>query len=295
MSDSGGVIAYGFREGFRSERLAYHVFSAFGPVFPIVTADDFGIDLLCHMAHRKEKLLHVGHAYAIQVKSNEDPVVYSGSESGKWLDELDFPLFLACVNKATGDIRLYSTCNLNKLLWGCRWHLPPNYPTEITLQPQPPGTMPSDPQTVGGRALVELGGPALDFNADDVGNPEKREHLCKALEGWVEIDRRNYSRRRSQIPCFLVPTRWESNTSPEERCEWYKGHYSGQSHIEASRETLGDLLTSWGIFYKWAMEQPNRGDTATLKDQFAALRAVVEKLFAPGQLDEFKRKLFNIL
>ena len=49
---SGGILAYNFREGYRSEYLAHYIFSGFGPAIPVAREDDFGLDLICNISKR---------------------------------------------------------------------------------------------------------------------------------------------------------------------------------------------------------------------------------------------------
>jgi hypothetical protein len=100
-----GAYAPNFREAFRSEILADYLFSAWGTVTPV--RDDYGIDLYCTLFDRLGQRALVRDYFVVQVKSDANPWVFEYQESVRWLVEYPTPLFLACVDKKNGILRVY--------------------------------------------------------------------------------------------------------------------------------------------------------------------------------------------
>src|SRR5689334_15426081 len=102
-----GAYAANPHEGSRSEILADYLFSSWGTVTPVRRQDDYGIDLYCTLSDRIGQRAVVSDYFVIQVKSGTDPWIFDHTESVKWLVEYPTPLFLACVDKKNGILRVY--------------------------------------------------------------------------------------------------------------------------------------------------------------------------------------------
>ena len=102
-----GVIVGGLHEGSRSEILADYLFSRWGPVTPVRRQDDYRIDLHCTLTKRMGQLEPVYEYFTVQVKSTEEPWIFSNREAVKWLIQYPTPLFLCTVSKRCMRERIY--------------------------------------------------------------------------------------------------------------------------------------------------------------------------------------------
>ena len=209
MPDSGGIITYNFREGFRSEYLAHYVFSAFGPSMPILREDDFGIDILCNSAHRVGVMMTVKGSYGVQIKSSDTEFVYKGRAFKEWLKSLEFPLILAEVSKIEAKIKIYSTWKMNYFLISGGDQEEVHF---VETKPEVPNP---------NYEYVEIGSPILEFDVIELGDKSKRDKYHKILDEWIELDRENYKWRKAHIPYVYGYFKYTTNESfYEKTSEW---------------------------------------------------------------------------
>lgn len=201
MSDSGGIITYNFREGFRSEYLAHYVFSAFGPSIPVLREDDFGIDILCNTAKRVGVMMTIKGSYGVQIKSTDTEFAFKGKAFKEWLKSLEFPLILADVSKSEARIKIYSTWKLNYFL------ISGGDPEEIRFIEEKHGVLNSNTE------YVEIGSPILEFDVMELGDKSKRDKYHKILDEWIELDRENYKWRKAYIPYVFGYVKYKTNES----------------------------------------------------------------------------------
>jgi len=293
VQTSGGTLAYNFREGLRSERLIHYALSAFGPATPVLREDDHGIDLICHLAQREGKIAIVGSAYGVQVKSGESVVEYKGPQACEWLQKLQFPLFVATVDKSSSSVKIYSTWNLHLFLFPFQHDSSLPKPEKIILIASETEQQLEKPNISTGE--VPIGHPILDFRIEDLGNSDLREKYREIMDEWVGMDRNNYNFRLAGISIAYGYIKWKTNmTLSESSRTWYRPHYFSPATCDKARELLSDLATVI------ALHQGNVRDRSTNKQQIENARSEVELLrsylqqFCEKYLDNFKKKIFAI-
>jgi hypothetical protein len=144
--------------------------------------------------------------FVVQVKSTTDPWVFETREAVKWVVDYPIPLFLACLDKRQGILRVYQiTARFQAGLGG---HLPDRlelYPEDIEL---------------GGVANWEdgksfpLSAPILRVTLEDLINEETMLSLREVFTRWVEIDRENCALRRMGLFRFRNPDSYKVNQIP---------------------------------------------------------------------------------
>src|SRR5256885_8586772 len=169
------VLPFGFYQGSRSEYLATYLLSRSSIVTPVPREGDFGIDLIGHLARRDGGLLEVGEPFTVQVKSEAEPIIYSGEREVRWLFGQTIPFFIGIVSKAEQRLKLYSTWQLLKLtyLFGHAFK-------QVILKIGPDATNP-DPRREGDVGVVPLGDPILDVTASDVEDSATADARAKVL------------------------------------------------------------------------------------------------------------------
>jgi hypothetical protein len=201
-----GSVAYGYHEGSRSEIIADYVLASWGTVTPVRRPDDHGHDLYCSMTDHIGQRAIVSDYYAVQVKSTQDPLIYSPRRAVEWLIKNPNPLFLTCVDKKRGVISIYQT--LVRLFVAIR-----SLPSRLTLTVEEPdeGRCPSGLSS--GRSL-SLSAPILKIELSDLLVAKRMEMFRKVLKHWIGIDRRNLNLRAAGLLRFQMPYQYRTNEVP---------------------------------------------------------------------------------
>jgi hypothetical protein len=201
-----GSYAANPHEGSRSEILADYLFSSWGTVTPVRRQDDYGIDLYCTLSDRIGQRAVVSAYFVVQVKSGMEPWVFEHEESVKWLVEYPTPLFLACVDKKSGILRVY--------------HVTPRFyvwamgklPNRLLLMPE---------DAAEGRSVdwkngeeFSLSAPIIQVSCSDLLDGEKMAALKEVFKNWVQIDRENCDLVRYGLLRFRMPYSYRVNESP---------------------------------------------------------------------------------
>jgi Domain of unknown function (DUF4365) len=201
-----GAYAPNPHEGSRSEILADYLFSSWGTVTPVRRPDDYGIDLYCTLSDRIGQRAVVRDYFVVQVKSDTEPWVFEHEESVKWLVEYPIPLFLACVDKKEGLLRVY--------------HVTPRFqvwamgklPNRLVLTPE---------DTVEGASVdwknleeFSLSAPIVQVSCTDLVSGEKMKTLKEVFRCWVQIDRENCDFVRHGLLRFRMPHSYRVNEAP---------------------------------------------------------------------------------
>jgi hypothetical protein len=201
-----GAYAPNPHEGSRSEILADYLFSSWGTVTPVRRPDDYGIDLYCTLSDRIGQRAVVRDYFVVQVKSEAEPWVFEHEESVKWLVEYPTPLFLACIDKKEGILRVY--------------HVTPRFhvwaigklPNRLVLTPED-----SVEGTSGDWTNLEelsLSAPIIQVSCSDLVSDEKMKTLKEVFKIWVQIDRENCDLVRFGLHRFRVPYSYRVNEAP---------------------------------------------------------------------------------
>lgn len=287
MGKSGGLLAYNFREGFRSEYLAEYVFSAFGPSLSISRENDYGIDLICNLAFNEKQYMNIEMTYGVQVKSEGADFRFKGKQAVDWLFSLEFPLLLAVVSKTESRIKIFSTWNLNLLLLSIEKGNRETYPEELYFQPTDDSELKGPESTTG---LIPIGLPILEFNIMDIGDKKLKEKYQKILKEWLDFEVENYLLRRMGVSVAFGFIKWETNKSLEEGLRtWYKPHFYSPQHYEGSKMTVSKAAVVMGLYLKNIYRSTGN---QLFKNEFNEIRNYISK-YCASYLDEWSQDIFK--
>lgn len=287
---SGGLITYNLREGFRSEYIARFVFSAFGPANPYPQEDDFGLDLICNLAEIDGRIMKIKSAYGVQVKSEGTQFEFKGKDAFRWLNSLEFPMFLADVSKRNFSIKIYTTWNLNRLLPSIDFSNPDAIPDEIHFMPDSEDQL-EGPEISTGK--IPIGKPILEFGIDELRDKSARDRYWKILKEWIELDYDNYRFRKAGITSQFGYLTWSTNKSKDEEMRtWHKNfHYSPAIH-EGIMRLLSEAFIIEGLYCKGSYESTKN---ESFKERFNSAKDYVDKYLSEHMSDfeEFGKNVFD--
>ena len=201
-----GAYAPNPHEGSRSEILADYLFSSWGTVTPVRRQDDYGVDLYCTLSDRIGQRAVVRDYFVVQVKSGTDAWVFEHEESVRWLVDYPTPLFLACVDKKNGILRVY--------------HVTPRFyvramgrlPNRLVLTPEDIVEGASADWTNG--ETFSLSAPIIQVSCYDLTSDETMNRLKEVFKSWVQIDRENCDLVRYGLLRFRNPYSYRVNEVP---------------------------------------------------------------------------------
>jgi hypothetical protein len=226
-----------FWEGNRAELFATYILSSVAAVVPVPRTADYGLDLLCTLTRRDNRALYAGKAFGVQVKSVSNPEIKYGGINNKgnwkdyeinWLFGQEQPILLCIVNLKEWRVRLYSTMRM----WWLRWMkgspgevvLVPDFAledykdqTEENRYPFSPlaNIIPDQSYGDGYSYRVPLGKPIVDIFLKEQEAEVYRDKLHECLNRWIELEYRNITHRRMNIPYSEEWMGWETNVPPE--------------------------------------------------------------------------------
>ena len=286
MGKSGGLLAYGFREGFRSEYLANYIFSAFGPSLPVVREDDYGIDLICSLAFQEGVYMKVGGTFGVQIKCEGKDFKYRGKQATDWLFSLEFPLFFAEVSKLESRIKIYTMWNINRFLLSLEKGNQETYPEEIFFKPTQDDELKSPEKDTG---VIPLGHPILDFNIMEIGEKPIKEKYQKILNEWLEFEIENYSYRRAGVSRVFGYIKWETNKSLDEGFRtWSRPYFYSPAHSERAKKLIFESSIIEVIYLK---ESYKTNQSPDLKAEFNNLRKYI-KTHCKEHMDKWSQDIF---
>jgi hypothetical protein len=198
-----GSVAANLHEGSRSEIIADYLFASWGTVTPVRRQDDHGLDLYCTVTDRIGQRAIVTDYYAVQVKSGLNPLEFATPESVKWFVENPNPLFLACVDKKTGVLRIYQLMVRYFIAIG---QLPQSL--AITLEDTTEGRCISGFDEPDKRSTSA---PILKISWADILDDQKMNGYRDVLRDWIQIDRGNLDLRASGLLRFQMPVSYKTN------------------------------------------------------------------------------------
>ena len=254
----GGKRVYGYREGDRSEYLAQFLLSRFSYVFPSPRQEDFGIaDFLCILAKVEKKLVLPNNGYYVQVKSNEDDIIYD-KDSVNWIStHMDLPLLIGVIDKKGANLKLYST---SKIWVG----LFKKYcPDQLTIQLNK-GTdkITVDIDEKNNTMVAQIGDPILSLSSDEIEN--QTNDCYDILLPWLEIDKMNIARRSiGRIYCSGY-SHWTPNSKPT----GYFNQYSMGPNYDKAEIDLAQILTALAHNYKHAKDKDSLNAVVKLLGRF---------------------------
>ncbi len=201
-----GAVTRNFHSGGRSELLADYLFSGWGTVTPARRQDDYGVDLYCTLTENVGQRSIVTDYYSVQVKSNDDPWLFTSADEIRWLLEYPTSLFLACVDKSKTVLSIYQT--MPRFCAGF-WEIPPRLELIPAVEDE-------------GRAAewrnaerFSLSAPIVRVSLGDFGDDAKLAAMQRVFRRWVEIDSLNCDLRRMGILRFRMPSSYGVNEPPD--------------------------------------------------------------------------------
>jgi hypothetical protein len=250
-----GAVAANPHEGSRSEVLADYLFTGWGTVTPVRRQDDYGIDLYCTLTERRGQRAVVSDYYVVQVKSATDSWLFQDEESVRWLVEYPTPLFLACVDKKSGVLRVYHvTPRFYALAIG-------NLPPRLELRPEDTedGTF---IDWIDGQSF-SLSAPILRATIADLTNETTMQRLREVFTYWVRQDRENCDLARYGLLRFRMPACYKVNQVPGSSMGELGNRAPELSHVTRGITTAAEAAECVG------------GQLGCLGDKFAALLAAL--------------------
>lgn len=283
----GGLITYNLREGFRSEYIAHFAFSAFGPANPYPQEDDYGLDLICNLAEIDGKVMKIKSAYGVQVKSEGTPFVFKGKDALRWLNSLEFPMFLADISKKRFSIKIYTTWNLNRLLPSIDFSNKDSIPDQVSFIPDSSDQLQGPDISTGN---IPIGKPILEFGIEKLAEKSARDSYWKILKEWIDLDNDNYRFRRAGITSQFGYLTWSTNKSKdEEERIWHKNfHYSPAIH-ENILLLLSEAFIIEGLFCKASYESTKN---KSFKEQYNSAKEFVDK-YLIEHMSDFGKNVFD--
>jgi hypothetical protein len=208
-----GSYAPNFHDGSRSEYLAQYVFSGFGPSVPVPHQEDHGIDLFCTLSERKGSRAWPVAYYSVQVKSTDEPWIFSGPKSVEWFLGYPAPLLLCIVDKKLAAIRVYQTV---PRFQAAVMMVPPK---SITLNPGIPGkgrvvNWSPKGELAGSDGVFSLSAPILQFTVSDLMSDEQFKVFADTLRFWIFQDLANIHRLQAGMRATYTISRYRTNIVP---------------------------------------------------------------------------------
>jgi len=220
-------------------------------VTPVLRQEDVGHDLQCVLhvpVEDDNKLIHAGPAFAVQVKSNHDDLVYEKDYERKWIGEQDNPFFVCVVNRAELTCEIYSTWNLlNGILKHGTGKHPgqkdsPSRTKKVVLKLGSLGSgAPADRDTSypyggisfsgNGTLTIPLGPPILCLTPDRVKDLDSAKACAMVLKEWVDLDRANIVRVAMGMYWIRGPKRAETDRPAWSSGEVFEGIYSNINNL----------------------------------------------------------------
>jgi hypothetical protein len=272
---------FNFREGDRSEYLALYLLSGLGLVTQVPRQEDIGFDFVCSLADQELGRLSFKHQYLTSVKSLSNPAIElepteKGGESLphlEWLFNLDLPLFLAVVDKATLEVAMYSTLPIWFIHYECfdcgAVQLSPRTNPENVERVARP-VRESEIAILPGRYKyrVDLGHPIARISPQTLQDNERLRHAKSQLRKAIYYARISKLHSELGIPHFY----WFAITTPDCTKSTPAFFYNSVPDIrEAQEQVFGEIaptLVSLAMLYK------ENGNTAKISAITELLREV---------------------
>jgi len=232
-------------------------------------------------------MLIVKASYGVQVKSRGTEFQFKGKQATQWLNDLEFPLFLADVSKEESNIKIYSTWNINRFLLGLHTKDIEKYPDQLVFIASNNGRL-IEPDAAKGE--IPIGHPILDFNITDLGDDVKRQKYWEIMKEWLSFDSINYFQRKAGIACAFGYIEWETNKSLRESHRiWYKPYFFSSYHVKSLKRIFYDCAISVGYFNK---ENYKGNPQDSFKNEFNSLRKFVLE-YLNDNMEPFGKNLFE--
>lgn len=200
---------FGFYQGNRSEYLAIPALSKLGFTIPVPRQEDrFGIDFIVHLARLEDNtVIPIGKSFGIQIKANNDPLVFNGQEERDCLYESTIPFFLGVVSRENLTLTIYST--LTRLCFF--WMKGPNQPFKIIPKSTGDGLVAPNHK----EGNVWTGKPILEIDIGEKPTAEDRleeiQNLQATMKDWIKLENDILSLKEQKVPIVWRPLSYETN------------------------------------------------------------------------------------
>lgn len=253
----GGKRVYGYREGDRSEYLAQFLLSRFSFVYPFPRQEDFGVaDFLCVLGQQTRKVVYPEGGYYVQVKSNENDIIFD-KDTSNWISHhMDLPLLICVIDKKQSRMKLYST---SKIWVGLFMK---HKPISLTLQMNEGTDDERIFRPTPDELVIPIGLPILSKDYDEI---EKSPDRCaEILRPWLLLDKLNIARRsigRVYCSSFLD---WAPNSEPKK----IFNQYTIGPEYEVVEKDLAQILTALAHNYRNSKDAPGLDALVQLMKKF---------------------------
>jgi hypothetical protein len=275
---------YSFRQGDRTEYLALYMLSALGLAVKVPREEDVGIDFHCTLGKRIDNIISYYAPFNVQVKaSSVKELSYGGSnDKGIWKEhEINWilnqrtPFFVAIVDKAAGQMDLFSTAT--------RWfavHNPSGkLPYELVFRPYTPDENadlhngqkePINVETTQGveavRWVLPLGQPVLSMTFNRAEDNEFVNMAREIIVQYINIDVQNAVAISNGLQLLLWPLRISTNKPLIQNgmlVQWYS---RPTIHTRLQLRSLAPLVASLLRTFELANEGEAVAKLAGFKD-----------------------------
>ncbi len=205
------AIPWQLHEGNRSEYLAMYFLSKVGLVVPVPRqADLFNVDFIVHLIRTEEKnFVPTGKSFAMQVKSNTDPIPYKGDQLAS-LWELGLPYFVGMVSRDGMEFSIYSTLPRLNFMWMIG--------RDHDFRLCPGGKVEDLHAQEWENKLVRTGPEVIKLKAEDLDSDSKeqetRQLFFEIMSVWTEFEEVSLSWRKQNIPLVEMPQSYSSTVPP---------------------------------------------------------------------------------
>lgn len=199
-----GARLASYRFGDHSELVAQSILSTLAFTTLVPRSEDVGHDFVCVLAERKDRMLHTGQSFTVQVKSNAKPLTYAKPYEVEWLKDQDVPLLIGVVTRVGLKLDLYSTWRRLDAFLG------PDVPRRVRLVPNASGKIKFDKRSR--TKIVPLGTPILSTSLADVVERDVADGFGSLLRAWVALDQRNIANVRAGVYWTVGPAEHQTNS-----------------------------------------------------------------------------------
>jgi hypothetical protein len=199
-----GSQSANFHKGTRSEYLAHYVFSSFGTSVPVPHPEDTGIDLHCTLIETIGQRIWPVEYYMVQVKSTDEPWLFSSKQSVEQLYKLPSPVFFCIATKKELRLRVYSTLNRLSVLH--------EMPSELHLFPG--DTHKGVPRAHDATNRISLGDPILNFTMSQIVDDRFAASAKQILRRAIREDANQSFLRRLGVPTFTTTSHTTNKVEP---------------------------------------------------------------------------------
>lgn len=271
-----GSRPIGFWYGDSAELLAEFILSQLAFTTRVPRPNDVGHDFHCVHFRRSGRRLIAGPFFAVQVKSNDEPVVYEGKHQVEWVRNIENPFFLCVATRRTHTVELYSTWNrLNATLL--------DQADKIELIPGAPIAKRQVLRARNGTQRIPLGSPILSIGAEDIMCKDRVQNLSDILHDWVLLDRENIGNKHAHMYWTLGPISYEMNKplpAASERDKWLLKFYWNNPNLNRSLINFARASTALRLVHNKCRHDKNpiwQRKIKALERALKAYREYVEK------------------